>query len=607
MELPLGDLEDLKKKAFSLFEQGKYEESHAICRELEQRGRDPSVSVLCAANLFHMGHLEEAEAFFRDLAHTLPGTSHVHSYLGRIMEKKGCAGALAEYARAILLDPTNTEALRSFATLALQSDDPGRGLPVLVHLYSLSHRTDDARLLARALLLTQQPSRALEVWKSAWGATPPADEDTLAILWACDRFAEVSRMALALYEQSGNASFARRYLTALSRMNDPNASGEYRRLVDLTGDPGIRYDYALFLKDKGYYEDALGTLEPLLGDRGMGGHYGLLWCEIVGCLKRRDDALRGFRELVERELDSMVDLDFIPVLLSRFRAFLQTHYPAREAESILLSLLSERTDPHSLLTVGMFYEDMGDLREARSWYFRAYRSDFLRGGPTYARFCYRTGETRECEKVLIYVVNSTKRVPDLLTLTETIIKAEVYLLKMPRLLERLKERLEVLADSLPSRGMELLARICLLWGSVCLERGEYMACKRACLVALDCIPPGFRDIIPEDILSLLKDCKRKALCEIPVIPLPKQEGPETPETNGFPPRDLDLDENERKIIELLAARGLATERELRLQLGTRRVTGIVNRIIQKASRKGLVLIEKRGYGKDGEVYAYRRT
>jgi len=47
--------------------------------------------------------------------------------------------------------------------------------------------------------------------------------------------------------------------------------------------------------------------------------------------------------------------------------------------------------------------------------------------------------------------------------------------------------------------------------------------------------------------------------------------------------------------------------ELRVLLGSRRVSGMVNRILQKASSKGLVLIEKRGVGKDGEIYAYRNT
>ncbi len=47
--------------------------------------------------------------------------------------------------------------------------------------------------------------------------------------------------------------------------------------------------------------------------------------------------------------------------------------------------------------------------------------------------------------------------------------------------------------------------------------------------------------------------------------------------------------------------------DLRKLLGTRRVVGVVNQLIQKASSMGLSLIEKKGVGEDGEVYEYTST
>jgi len=47
--------------------------------------------------------------------------------------------------------------------------------------------------------------------------------------------------------------------------------------------------------------------------------------------------------------------------------------------------------------------------------------------------------------------------------------------------------------------------------------------------------------------------------------------------------------------------------DLRTLLGTRRAGGMVNRIIQKATSAGIAVIEKRGVGKDGEIYAYKRS
>jgi hypothetical protein len=47
--------------------------------------------------------------------------------------------------------------------------------------------------------------------------------------------------------------------------------------------------------------------------------------------------------------------------------------------------------------------------------------------------------------------------------------------------------------------------------------------------------------------------------------------------------------------------------ELRTLLGTRRVVGIVNRLVQKAARHGVTLIEKKGLGDGGEIYEYTGT
>jgi len=554
-----------------------------------------------------MGRLEEAEAFFRDLSHSLPGTSHVHSYLGRILEMKGDDGALAEYARAVALDPGNLEALRSFASFVLKSGDPKKAVPVFSRLYSHSRRADDARLLARALLMSGRPSKALGVWENVPGGRLAADEEYLAILFACGRFSQVAESALQLFEKTKDPQFARRYLEALSVTDRQRAREEYPRLVEITGDREIRYDYVLFQKEEGNFGQALAGLGPLLLGERTEGKYLLLECELLALLQRKEEAVRHYRDLLDRELDSMADPAFIQDILSSFRTFLQTHYPFREAESLLLASLSARTDPFSLLTVARFYEEAGDRGEARSWYYRAYRSDSIRGGPLYAWFCYRNGDNRECEKVMIYVVGTARKVRDLLRVAEVFLQDKDALFRMPRLLERLKARLEEVTEILPSRGMEILATIYLLWGSVSLEKGDCMSCKRSCLAGLDVIPQDAESIRPGDFLALLEECKKRSLSEIPVLLHPERGETGLPEPHDTSLLELDLDENERKILEFLRTRHQATEMELRTLLGSRRVAGIINRIMQKASSKGLVLIEKKGVGKDGEIYAYRNT
>jgi predicted nucleotidyltransferase len=72
-------------------------------------------------------------------------------------------------------------------------------------------------------------------------------------------------------------------------------------------------------------------------------------------------------------------------------------------------------------------------------------------------------------------------------------------------------------------------------------------------------------------------------------------------------QDLDLDEQEQKIVEFLRLHKKASESDLRKALNTRRVAGIINRLIQKAAAKHMTIIEKKGFGDDGEVYEYVGT
>ena len=44
--------------------------------------------------------------------------------------------------------------------------------------------------------------------------------------------------------------------------------------------------------------------------------------------------------------------------------------------------------------------------------------------------------------------------------------------------------------------------------------------------------------------------------------------------------------------------------DLRAVAQTRRVAGLVNRIIQKGAEKGVRIIEKKGIGENGEIYEY---
>lgn len=601
------DPDQKKRLAFKLFEQGDFAGSYSLCRDVLPASADPSVSVLCATNLFHMDRLDEAEAYFRDLANSLPGSSHVHSYLGRILERKGDDRAVSEFARAVTLDPENLEALRSYASFLLASRDPGKAVPVLRHLAARSGRADDSLLLVRALLANGMPQEALEVRRRAECRSLPADRDYIDVLAACGEYKEMAETARAEYERTGDLAFARSYLSALTRSDPAAAVRQYQKILAEKDDQGIRFDYVRMLRERGELSSALRELGPLLSRSVVDPSYLLEECEILAGQKERENAHLHFTRLIDRELESLNDPEFLSRLLSRYREFLRTHYPIRDAELLLLKRLGSQPHVICLLSMASFYDDIGDHTEARSWYYRAYRSDFLTGGPEYARFCEKQGDVRECEKVMLYVINSVRKTSDLVRVAGMVMEDTRALYRMPRLMERLSERLEEKAPGLSSRGLELLALALLVSASHSLDAGDYARCKRSCLEALDYIPPGSRGIRPEDILVLMSECKRRSLCDLPVIgytPLPGDEKRSLPESPEF---QLDLDENEKKIVNFLRTHQQASENELRLLLGTRRAGGMVNRIMHKAASAGIVLIEKRGVGKDGEIYVFKKS
>jgi hypothetical protein len=70
---------------------------------------------------------------------------------------------------------------------------------------------------------------------------------------------------------------------------------------------------------------------------------------------------------------------------------------------------------------------------------------------------------------------------------------------------------------------------------------------------------------------------------------------------------LGLSPPEQQIVGFLRSHRTASEMDLRRLLGTRRVVGMVNRIIAKAAAQGISILEKKGVGEDGEVYEYTGT
>ena len=96
--------------------------------------------------------------------HRMPDSSYVHSYLAKILEERGDEGAVTEYATAVHLDPTNQDALRSYAEYLVARRDYHGALPVLRRLVQLAKKPDDVKNLMRAFI---EIGDADEIWIAA--------------------------------------------------------------------------------------------------------------------------------------------------------------------------------------------------------------------------------------------------------------------------------------------------------------------------------------------------------------------------------------------------------------------------------------------------------
>ena len=596
--------EDQRGEAFRLFEEGRYQESLQICTGLSVTDRDAAVEVLTATNLYYTGKPEDAEVCFRDLLQKMPDSSYVHSYLGKILEERGDEGAIAEYAAAVHLDPTNQDALRSYAEYLLSRRDYHGALPVLRRLVQLAKKPGDVQNLMRAFIEIGDAQEALTLHVASGGESGRTYEyiDALA---RTRNYQEAAESACRIYQKTKDPIVLRKYLDYLSRYDVPASLDAYATHAHNGPDCDILFDFVLLLKSAGDFTRALDETDFLLSCS-QDPLYRLVRADLLAALGRHDEALTSYEHLVRDELGSKNDLEALGLIIGKYRRYLMTQLPAASATGRFLSLVSRDVNVASLLETARLYEDQNNENETRAWYYRAYRTDYLAGGLAYARFLSAHGEDRECEKVMLYILSNVKKGDDLVHVASVILDDLGGMFRLKRLMDMLVKRLEERRATLDSRGLELLAMAFFITASNALEETDYPGCKYYCLCGMDVIPAHTTLIQSGDFLRLICTCKEKSVADRPIMNAPparrKPAAPAPCVTD-----ELDLDEQEQKIVLFLRLHRKATEMELRTLLGTRRVVGIVNRLVQKAARKGLNLIEKKGVGETGEIYEYTGT
>jgi hypothetical protein len=209
---------------------------------------------------------------------------------------------------------------------------------------------------------------------------------------------------------------------------------------------------------------------------------------------------------------------------------------------------------------------------------------------------------------MLYILSNVKKSVDLGRVAAVILDKRGKMYQLKRLMEQLIKKLEERRAMLSSEGLELLAIAFFIAASNAQEEMDYAGCKYYCLCGIDVMPAHTRAIGLEDYLQLIRGCKERSIADRPIMNAPQTKKrsvaiPKAPVITD----QLDLSEQEQKIIEFLRSHRKASEMDLRKLLGSRRVVGMVNQIIQKAASQGLSLIIKKGVGEDGEVYEYTGT
>ncbi|MDD1693449.1 MAG: hypothetical protein LUQ71_01875, partial [Methanoregula sp.] len=299
--------EEQKKEAFRLFEDGRYQESLHVCNTVLESGRDPALEVLAATNLYYTGRYEDAEVFFRDLAVRMPDSSYVHSYLAKVLEARGDESAIAEYAAAVHLDPTNQDAVRSYADYLLSRDDFRGALPVLRRLVLLAKKPGDIKNLMRALIGIGEAEEALAT-HTRHAADIGKSQEYIDALIKTRNFPAAAQSAFALWRETQDPALLRTYLDAFSRYDLRGSLETYATHLQDCTDGEILFDYVLLLKSSGDLEQAQKVAGKLLSLCPGEPVYRLVECDILAAAGDEKGALTRYEALVRDELVSKNDM-----------------------------------------------------------------------------------------------------------------------------------------------------------------------------------------------------------------------------------------------------------------------------------------------------------
>ena len=595
--------------ALELFNAGKYDEVISF----SSGTADPALMLLSARSYAACGKYDIAESLLRSLVRIMPGSSYVHSYLGDVLLACGKEEAESAYARAISLDAENIPAVRQYADLVISRGDLRGAIPALRTLVRHSGAEEDVRKLMRTLTSVGEAEEAAAIHRRNFG------EDTCSVeyieaLMAVGEYQKALNLALRGWTETKDTAYLRLDLEALSAIDKDAAEKAYRSALDSFEEAdiaddnvsAIRFSFVLLEKYRENYDAAEFELSQLLGPD-ADAVYHLLSAEIAAKKEDGERASAIYRSLIESLMAKDTDWETAELVIDRYTAFLSAVRSKEEVAGVISVVLSVYPQAVCLAKIGEAYENAGASLQAKDWFYRAYRADYLRGGLAYAGYLKRSGACREADTVIRYIVTNAASVSDLEYAADVILNGDSALYQLEKSRGLVQKSLAGVSERLTSKGREMLAAVYLYSAVDALECGNYEDCKWFCLSGIDVLPCYPETISIQDFSDILARVKGRAISERPILMEKAAEA--SGETEDIPQSGEEeilpnLDDREKKLLAFLREHREATEMDLRSVLDTRRVAGIINGLLAKTAEFGVTLIEKRGVGERGEVYGY---
>ncbi len=378
-----------------------------------------------------------------------------------------------------------------------------------------------------------------------------------------ERYQEAEREAWGLYNETHDPAILRVYLASLARADAAAVPEAYTSFLREVPDPGIYLDYTRLLRDRGEYLRALSTVKKLIALDNTP-QYRLIACELSAVLGDHINALAEYENLIRDELDASLASELFREILGSYRRYINTQFPPAEALKRFLALVPGDTNVVCLEETARMYLEMEEVDEARSWYYRAYRADYLNGGLPYAGFLAFCGDDRECEKVLLHILANVRKPADLNRVAAAVTECDGKLQCMRRITRQLIRRMEERRQTLRSEDREYLAEAFRREAADALSRDNYAACIYNCLCGIDVLPAYSRSCHTDDFLNLINHSKELMLTDTPVMTLPPEvKRAESGQTIQEMIDNLGLSGPEQKIVIFLATHKRASESDLR--------------------------------------------